>query len=89
MSEFSSPDDGVIGDAEACVRAMISALHEHNVSAGLLVDAALHILAAWEASRLTRFTVAEREMCIQELMGMLPSHIDQTRAESWLPRAEG
>jgi hypothetical protein len=92
MSEFSSPNepnDGVIGSAEAGVKAMISALQEEKVPAAQVVDAALHILAAWDASRQTRFTVAERETCIQELMGMLPSHVDQSRAASWLPDAQG
>jgi len=92
MSEFSSPkeaDDGAIKYAEAGVRAMISALREQKVPPGVLVDAALHILAAWEASSQTRFTVAERETCIQELVGILPSHIDQSRAASWLPNAQG
>jgi hypothetical protein len=34
-----------------------------------IVDAALHILVALEASRQMRFAVAERETCIQELVG--------------------
>jgi hypothetical protein len=68
---------------------MISALHEEKVPSAVVVDAALHILAAWDASRQTRFTAAERETCIQELVGMLPSHVDQSRAASWLPDAQG
>jgi hypothetical protein len=92
MSEFSGRnerDDDVTSSAEAGVKAMISALHQQKVPAALVVDAALHILAAWDASRQTRFTVAERETCIQELVGMLPSHVDQSRAASWLPDAQG
>ena len=92
MSEFSSPnerDDDVSRSAEAGVKAMISALHEEQVSAAVVVDAALHILAAWDASRQTRFTVAERETCIQELVEMLPVHVDENRAASWLPDAQG
>jgi hypothetical protein len=89
VSSPDEADDGVIRHAEAGVRAMISALHEQKVPAGVMVDAALHILAAWEASSQTRFTVAERETCIQELVGILPSHIDQSRAASWLPNAQG
>jgi hypothetical protein len=57
MKEFSSPneaDEGVIGYAEAGVRAMISALHEQKIPPGVMVDVALHILAAWEASRQAR-----------------------------------
>jgi len=90
MSEYSGvteEDEAVIGVAEAGVRAMISELHEQNVPAEVIVDAALHILAAWEASRETSFTVAERQTCIQELVEMLPSHIDHTHAASWLPDA--
>jgi hypothetical protein len=91
MSELSSPnegDDDVTRSAEAGVKAMISALHEEMVPAAVVVDAALHILAAWDASRQTRFTVAERETCIQELVEMLPSLVDQSRAASWLPDAQ-
>jgi len=82
-------DEGVIKVAEAGVKAMISALREEEVPADVIVDAALHILAAWEASSQTSFTAAEREICIQELVEMLPSHIDQSRAASWLPDAHG
>ena len=92
MSELSSSnerDDDVTRSAEAGVKAMISALHEEKVPSAVVVDAALHILAAWDASRQTRFTAAERETCIQELVGMLPSHVDQSRAASWLPDAQG
>ena len=92
MSELSSPnerDDDVSRSAEAGVKAMISALQEEKVSAAVVVDAALHILAAWDASRQTRFTVAERETCIQELVEMLPVPVDQNRAASWLPDAQG
>ena len=92
MSGFLSPNrayDGVTRDAEAGVRAMISELHEHKVPAGVMVDAALHILAAWEASHQKKFTVPERETCIQELVSILPSHIDRSRAACWLPDAQG
>jgi hypothetical protein len=92
MSEFSSPnerDNDVTRSAEAGVKAMISALHEEKLPSAVVVDAALHILAAWDASRQMRFTVAERETCIQELVGMLPSYVDQSRAASWLPDAQG
>jgi hypothetical protein len=86
MSEFEAHED-VIKIAEAGVKAMISALREQNVPVGVIVDAALHILAAWEASRDANFTAAERETCIQELMEMLPSDIDRSRAARWLPDA--
>jgi hypothetical protein len=80
-------DEDAITVAEAGVSAMISALHEQGVAADLIVDAALHILAAWEASRQSSFTVAERETCIQELVEMLPSLVDEELAASWLPEA--
>jgi hypothetical protein len=80
-------DEGAITVAEAGVKAMISALQAQRVPAEVMVDAALHIMAAWEASTQSRFTVAERETCLQELMEMLPSHVDKSRAASWLPDA--
>ena len=86
MSELEA-HEAAIKIAEASVKAMISTLREQKVTAEVIVDAALHILAAWEASRETSFTVAERETCIQELVEMLPSHIDKSRAVSWLPDA--
>ena len=92
MSEFSSAsdaDEGLIKAAEASIRAMISALHQQNVPADVMVDAALHILATWQASSESSFTGAERERCVQELMEMLPSDIDQRHAASWLPDAHG
>jgi hypothetical protein len=84
MNELEAHEDA-INFAEAGVKAMISALREQNVPADAIVNAALHILAAWEASRDASFTAAERETCIQELMEMLPSHIDKSRAATWLP----
>jgi hypothetical protein len=87
LSSLNERDDDVTRSAEAGVKAMISVLHEEKVPSAVVVDAALHILAAWDASRQMRFTVAERETCIQELVGMLPSYVDQSRAASWLPDA--
>jgi hypothetical protein len=92
MSEFAIPKDadaGIMRDAEDGIGAMIRALQDQMVPAGVMVDAALHILAAWEASRQSKFTVDERETCIEELMGMLPAHIDESLAAGWLPDAQG
>jgi hypothetical protein len=86
MSEFEAHKNA-IKIAEAGVKAMICTLRERNVPADVIVDAALHILAAWEASRDTNFTAAERETCLHELMQMLPSDIDRRRAARWLPDA--
>jgi hypothetical protein len=55
------------------------------VSPDVMIDAALHILAAWVASSQAKSTTAEHEADIEELEELLPSYIEYHRAAGWLP----
>jgi hypothetical protein len=79
-----APDDEVEQVAHAGIRRMISAMKTEKSSPDLMVNAALHILAAWVASSQTRPSASERADDVEDLVGMLPSIIDYHRTESWL-----
>ena len=64
---------------------MINALGPEAIAPDLMIDAALHILAAWVASSQTNSTPAEREADIEELEEALPSYIEYHRSAKWLP----
>jgi hypothetical protein len=69
------------------VQEAIDALKDlpEDPQATIVVDAALHILAAWVASSQAKSTTAEREADIEELEELLPLYIDYHRAAKWLP----
>jgi hypothetical protein len=50
-----------------------------------MIDAALHILAAWVASSQTDSYAAQQEEELDELVEMLPSYIEYHRTAGWLP----
>jgi hypothetical protein len=81
-----APDQAVQEVAQAGIRGMISALVKtEKFPPELMVNAALHILAAWVASSQTRSSASERADDIEDLVDTLPSVIDYHRAASWLP----
>jgi hypothetical protein len=71
--------------AEEGIRGMINALGPETIAPDVMVDAALHTLAAWVASSQTKSTAAEREAEIEELEEALPSYIEYHRTAKWLP----
>jgi hypothetical protein len=71
--------------AEEGIRGMINALGAEAIAADMMIDAALHILAAWVASSQTNSTVLQREADIEELEEALPSYIEYHRSAKWLP----
>ena len=71
--------------AEERVRGMINATAGATVTPYVMIEAALHILAAWVASSQTKSTAAERDADVEELEGLLSSFIDYHRAAKWLP----
>ena len=71
--------------AEEGIRGMINAAGGATVTSYLMIEAALHILAAWVASSQTKSTAAERDADVEELKGLLSSFIDYHRAAKWLP----
>jgi len=50
-----------------------------------MIDAALHVLAAWVASSQTHSPNGERQEEVDELLEVLPSYIEYHRAVGWLP----
>jgi hypothetical protein len=74
MTDEYAPNEEILKVAE-------EGIHSPDV----MIDAALHILAAWVASSQVKSTTAEREADIKELEEMLPSYIEYHRAAKWLP----
>jgi hypothetical protein len=73
--------------AEEGIRGMINATSGATTTSYVMIEAALHILAAWVASSQTRSTAAERAADVEELEGLLSSFIDYHCAAKWLPDA--
>jgi hypothetical protein len=71
--------------AEEGIRGMINATCGPTITSYVMIEAALHILAAWVASSQTKSTPAERDADIEELKGSLSSFIDYHRTTKWLP----
>jgi len=71
--------------AHAAIRGMVGAVGTETISPHVMIDAALHVLAAWVASSQTHSPVDEREEEIEELVEILPSYIEYHRSAGWLP----
>jgi len=56
-----------------------------TISPHVMIDAALHVLAAWVASSQTHSPNGERQEEVDELLEVLPSYIEYHRAVGWLP----
>ena len=86
MAEGSkSLSDDSMRVAEEGIRGMINTTAGATVTSYVMIEAALHILAAWVASSQTQSTVAERDADLEELKELLSSFIDYHRAAKWLP----
>ena len=71
--------------AEEGIRGMINATCGATITSYVMIEAALHILAAWVASSQTKSSTAEREADIGDLTELLPSFIEYHRTAQWLP----
>jgi hypothetical protein len=71
--------------AEEGIRGMIKAACGVSITSYVMIEAALHVLAAWVASSQTGSTTAERDADFEELERLLPSFVDYHRAAKWLP----
>ena len=71
--------------AEKGIRGMINASCGASITSYVMIEAALHILAAWVASSQTKSSTAEREADIGDLTELLPSFIEYHRTAQWLP----
>jgi hypothetical protein len=85
MTEEHAPNEDAMKIAEEGIRGMINALGPEAIAPDVMIDAALHILAAWVASSQTNATPGEREADIAELEESLPSYIEYHRSAKWLP----
>jgi len=86
MAEGSkSLSDDSMRVAEEGIRGMINATAGATVTSYVMIEAALHILAAWLASSQSKSTAAERDADLEELKELLSSFIDYHRAAKWLP----
>src|SRR5262249_10579587 len=84
MTEEHAPNEGAMKIAEEGIRGMIHALGAEVIAPDVMIDAALHILAAWIASSQTNSTSTEREADMVELEEALPSYIEYHRSAKWL-----
>jgi hypothetical protein len=71
--------------AQAAIRGMVGAVGTETISPPVMIDAALHVLAAWVASSQTHSPVGERDEEIEELVEVVPSYIQYHRTAGWLP----
>ena len=75
MSNENAPSEEILKVAEEGIRGMLNCVGGEMVSPDAMIDAALHILAAWVASSQAKSTTAEREANIEELEDLLPLYI--------------
>jgi hypothetical protein len=93
--QVDDPEEEIEKVAQAAIRGMVGVVGAETVSPHVMVDAAMHVLAAWVASSQTHSPVVEREEEIEpvvereeeieELLNLLPSYIDFHREAGWLP----
>jgi hypothetical protein len=83
--QVGDPEAEIEKVAQAGIRGMVSALGSETISPHVMIDAALHVLAAWVASSQTHSPTGEREEEVDELLEILPSYIQYHRTAGWLP----
>ncbi len=79
------PETEIVKVAQGAIRGMVGAAGTEKISPHVMIDAALHVLAAWVASSQTHSPVVDREEEIEELAEILPSYIEYHRTAGWLP----
>ena len=83
--QVGDPEEEIEKVAQAGIRGMVGALGTETVSPHVMVDAALHVLAAWVASSQVHSPTGERAEEVDELLEILPSYIEYHRTAGWLP----
>jgi hypothetical protein len=83
--EEGEPEREIEQVAQAAIRGMVGAVGTETISPHVMIDAAMHVLAAWVASSQSHTPVVEREEEIEELLDALPSYIEFHRKAGWLP----
>ena len=85
MQEGYQPEGEIEKAAQADIAGMVGAVSGDKVPPDVMIDAALHILAAWVASSQTKSSAIECEEEVEALDEMLPSYIEYHRTAGWLP----
>jgi hypothetical protein len=85
MTDEYAPSEEILKVAEEGIRGKLNCVGGEMVSPDVMIDAALHILAAWIASTQTKSSADERAADVDELEELLPSYIEYHRAARWLP----
>ena len=83
--QMDEPEEEIVKVAQAGIRGMVGALGRETISPHVMIDAALHVLAAWVASSQTHTPPVTREEEVEELLDALPSYIEYHRTAGWLP----
>ena len=83
--QVGDPEEEIVKVAQAGIRGMVGALGRETISPHVMIDAALHVLAAWVASSQTHTPAIERAEEVEELLDVLPSYIEYHRTAGWLP----
>jgi len=73
MEEGYEPKGEIVKVAEAAIKGMITAVNKEMISPHVMIDAALHVLAAWVASSQTHAPTGEREEEVEEC-GLIAIH---------------
>ena len=74
--QVGDPEEEIVKVAQAGIRGMVGALGRETISPHVMIDAALHVLAAWVASSQVHSPLMEREEEVDELLDVLPSYIE-------------
>ena len=82
--QVGDPEKEIEKIAQAAIRGMVGAVGRETISPHMMIDAALHVLAAWVASSQTHSPTGTREE-VEELLEILPSYIEYHRTAGWLP----
>jgi hypothetical protein len=85
LMQVGDPDLEIEKIAKAAIRGMVGAVGSETISPHAMIDAALHVLAAWVASSQTHSPADERDEEIEELLEVVPSYIAYHRSARWLP----
>jgi hypothetical protein len=85
MEEGYEPEGEIVKVAEAGIKGMIAAVNKEMISPHVMIDAALHVLAAWVASSQTHSAAGERDEEVEELLAIVPSYVEYHRTAGWLP----
>ena len=84
--QVGDPEEEIEKVAQAAIRGMVGALGREIISPHVMIDAALHVLAAWVASSQAHSPAGERDEEVEELLEILPSYIEYHRTAGWLPK---